>query len=92
VSFLNAEGRSCKVTVHFTALPLVTPLYFTPPPHAAQVSFLNAEGRSCKVIVYFLTCASVEFHSLVLQRLPQLKGLQVAALHGKLKQVGCLLV
>jgi ATP-dependent RNA helicase DDX55/SPB4 len=56
------------------------------------VSFLNAEGRSCKVIVYFLTCASVEFHSLVLQRLPQLKGLQVAALHGKLKQVGCLLV
>jgi ATP-dependent RNA helicase DDX55/SPB4 len=54
------------------------------------VSFLNAEGRSCKVIVYFLTCASVEFYSLVLQRMPQLKGLQVAALHGKLKQVSSL--
>jgi ATP-dependent RNA helicase DDX55/SPB4 len=52
------------------------------------VSFLSVEGRRCKVIVYFLTCASVEFYSLVLQRLPALKGLQVSALHGKLKQVG----
>jgi ATP-dependent RNA helicase DDX55/SPB4 len=51
------------------------------------VSFLSTEGRRSKVIVYFLTCASVEFYSLVLQRLPLLKGLQVAALHGKLKQV-----
>ncbi len=51
-----------------------------------QVSFLATEGKAGKVLVYFLTCASVEFHSLVLQRLPQLKGLQVAALHGKLKQ------
>jgi ATP-dependent RNA helicase DDX55/SPB4 len=53
-----------------------------------QVSFLSAEGRSSKVIVYFLTCASVEFYSLVMQRLPLLKGLQVSSLHGKLKQVG----
>lgn len=52
-----------------------------------QVAFLDAH-RSEKVIVYFLTCACVEFYALVLKRLAVLKGLQVSALHGKLKQVG----
>jgi superfamily II DNA/RNA helicase len=63
-------------------------------PPAPQVAFLAAQGRSCKVIVYFLTCASVEWHALVLRRLAALRGLRVAALHGKLKQVrrrACLL-
>ncbi|WIA41645.1 hypothetical protein OEZ86_009001 [Tetradesmus obliquus] len=49
------------------------------------VAFLDAH-RDSKVIVYFLTCACVEHHALLLKRLPQLKGLQVQALHGKLKQ------
>jgi hypothetical protein len=51
-----------------------------------QVAFLDAH-REQKIIVYFLTCACVELHALLLKRLPQLKGLQVSALHGKLKQV-----
>jgi hypothetical protein len=54
-----------------------------------QVGFLDAH-REQKIIVYFLTCACVELHALLLKRLPQLKGLQVSALHGKLKQVGVL--
>jgi hypothetical protein len=51
-----------------------------------QVAFLDAH-REQKVIVYFLTCACVELYALLLKRLPVLKGLQVSALHGKLKQV-----
>jgi hypothetical protein len=51
-----------------------------------QVAFLDLH-RSEKVIVYCLTCACVEFFALILRRLPALKGLKVAALHGKLKQV-----
>jgi hypothetical protein len=34
----------------------------------------------------------VELHALLLKRLPQLKGLQISALHGKLKQVRLLAV
>jgi hypothetical protein len=56
-----------------------------------QVAFLDAH-REQKIIVYFLTCACVELHALLLKRLPQLKGLQVSALHGKLKQVRLLAV
>jgi ATP-dependent RNA helicase DDX55/SPB4 len=55
-----------------------------------QVAFLDAH-RDQKVIVYFLTCACVELYALLLKRLPALKGLQVSALHGKLKQVFFLL-
>eukprot|EP00775_Hariotina_reticulata_P007461 gene7461-7671_t len=49
------------------------------------VAFLD-QHRSEKVIVYCLTCACVEFFALILRRLPALKGLRVAALHGQLKQ------
>lgn len=39
-----------------------------------------------KVIVYFLTCASVEYMSAVLPRLPGGEGLRMLALHGGQKQ------
>ncbi|EFN51763.1 hypothetical protein CHLNCDRAFT_59105 [Chlorella variabilis] len=49
------------------------------------VAFLQ-EHKTQKVIVYFLTCACVDFASVVLPRLPQCKALCISALHGKMKQ------
>lgn len=48
-------------------------------------AFLQARTQE-KVVVYFLTCACVEFYRTVLPRLPQLKGVPVKALYGKMKQ------
>ncbi|KAL4854014.1 DEAD-box ATP-dependent RNA helicase 18 [Chlorella vulgaris] len=39
-----------------------------------------------KVIVYFLTCACVDFASVVLPRLPQCTSMRIWALHGRMKQ------
>ncbi|GLI62786.1 hypothetical protein VaNZ11_005533 [Volvox africanus] len=51
------------------------------------VRFLRLYGPSCKVIVYAMTCAAVDYLALVLPRLPQLRGVRLRALHGRMKQV-----
>ncbi|KAL6765995.1 DEAD-domain-containing protein [Haematococcus lacustris] len=52
------------------------------------VRFLQLHATSHKIIVYCLTCACVDFYHLALKRLgPKLlPGLQVKALHGRMKQ------
>lgn len=52
-----------------------------------QVQFL-LEHQTQKTIVYFLTCACVDYFLLALRRLPQLQGLFINSIHGKMKQVG----
>ncbi|KAL4439662.1 hypothetical protein ABPG75_002663 [Micractinium tetrahymenae] len=49
------------------------------------VAFLEGH-KADKIIVYFLTCACVDYMSVVLPRLPECKGLAIRALHGKMKQ------
>ncbi|KAL4450591.1 hypothetical protein ABPG77_000947 [Micractinium sp. CCAP 211/92] len=49
------------------------------------LAFLK-EHQSEKVIVYFLTCACVDYMSVVFPRLTQSKGVVIWALHGKMKQ------
>ncbi len=45
-----------------------------------------ADGHARQVIVYFLTCACVDFYSDALAMLPQLSGVSMTALHGRMKQ------
>ncbi|GIL48809.1 hypothetical protein Vafri_5230, partial [Volvox africanus] len=51
------------------------------------VRFLRLYGPNRKVIVYAMTCAAVDYLALVLPRLPQLRGVRLWALHGRMKQV-----
>ena len=44
------------------------------------------EHKSEKIIVYLLTCACVDFFEAALPQLPELKGVRLHALHGRMKQ------
>jgi len=44
------------------------------------------EHKDQKVIAFMLTCACVDLHATLLKNLPAAKGLQVKALHGRMKQ------
>ncbi|EFJ40203.1 hypothetical protein VOLCADRAFT_108284 [Volvox carteri f. nagariensis] len=50
------------------------------------VRFLRLYGTNCKIIVYAMTCAVVDYLSLVLPRLPALRRVKMRALHGRMKQ------
>ena len=53
---------------------------------AALARFLGGLSAGKKSIVYFLTCACVDFYASALSGLPQLRGLPLTALHGRMKQ------
>ena len=50
------------------------------------LSFVLQEHREQKVIAFMLTCACVDLHATLLNNLPAAKGLEVKALHGRMKQ------
>ena len=52
----------------------------------SQISLAVQEHREQKVIAFMLTCACVDLHATLLKNLPAAKGLQVNALHGRMKQ------
>ena len=51
-----------------------------------QIFLAVQEHREQKVIAFMLTCACVDLHATLLKNLPAAKGLQVNALHGRMKQ------
>ena len=51
-----------------------------------DLSHVAQEHREQKVIAFMLTCACVDLHATLLKNLPAAKGLQVNALHGRMKQ------
>ena len=44
------------------------------------------EHKAEKVIVYLLTCACVDFFEAALLQMAELRGVQMHALHGRMKQ------
>jgi len=52
----------------------------------AQFIHFLQEHKDQKVIAFMLTCACVDLHATLLKNLPAAKGLQVKALHGRMKQ------
>jgi ATP-dependent RNA helicase DDX55/SPB4 len=83
-SVARASDTCQKTPVSLEISHMLVPVHHKVP---ALLSILQAARRTGeKVIVYFLTCASVEYMSTVLPRLPGGEGLRLLALHGGLKQ------
>lgn len=51
----------------------------------ALINYLT-EHTDKKIIVFFLTCAIVDYFEKILNLLPQMKGVKVTAIHGKMHQ------
>lgn len=69
-------------------IPTTLHNYYTMVEHqhklAHLVQFIAAHGIECKIIVFFLTCAQVNYLTIVLNKLHQLAGIHISGLHGKL--------
>ncbi|XP_078434211.1 P-loop containing nucleoside triphosphate hydrolases superfamily protein [Wolffia australiana] len=54
---------------------------------SSQLVDFVAKNKSKKMIIYFMTCACVDYWSLVFPNISVLKGCSLTSLHGRMKQI-----
>ena len=50
------------------------------------VDFLVAHGKEERIVVFFMACACVEFYGLALEKINELKDINLQTIHGKMHQ------